>query len=259
MRKTALITGASGGLGAELARIFAREGYNLVLVARSGEKLEALKNEVEDGFKTRAEILVKDLAEKDGAKSVFEFTNQKGIDIDVLVNNAGFGDFGPYADSGWDKQYDMIQLNITALIQLTHCYLKPMIERGGGKILNLASIAAFQAGPLMSVYYASKAFVLSFTESLSVELKGTGVTVTALCPGPTRTGFEKAANLKNSRLFKNLKTASAKQVAEYGYKKLMKNKVIAVQGIANKALICASKFAPRRLARYVVYTIQRIR
>lgn len=259
MRKTALITGASGGIGKELAKIFAREGYDLVLVARSEDKLLLLKNELEAKHGIAAEVLEQDLAEKDAAITVFDFIAEKGLTVDVLVNDAGFGDFGPYIDSDWNKQYKMVQVNIAALMQLTHCCLKEMTERGEGKILNVASTAAFQAGPLMSVYYATKAFVLSFTEALSVELKNTGVSVTALCPGPTRTGFEKNANLKNSGLFKNLKTASAEAVAEYGYRKLMKNKVIAIQGIANKLLIFGSKIMPRKMVRRVVYKIQRIR
>lgn len=259
MKRTVLITGASEGIGKELAKIFAREGYSLVLTARNAEKLLALKGALKTEYGAEAEIFARDLAEKDAAEAVFRFTEEKGLIIDTLVNNAGFGDFGPFADSDWDKQYRMLQVNIAALTQLTRLFISGMTERGDGKILNVASTAAFQAGPLMSVYYATKAFVLSFTEALSVELKNTGVSVTALCPGPTRTGFEKNANLKNSGLFKNLKTASAETVAEYGYRKLMENKVVAVQGFANKLLIFGSKIMPRGVTRRIVYKIQKIR
>lgn len=258
-KETALITGASGGLGLELARIFAREGYDLVLVARSADKLLALKNELEAAHGIRALVFARDLSEKDAATAVYAFTCGQGLSVDVLVNNAGFGDFGAYADCDWPKQYEMVQLNITALMQLTHCYLPSMLERRRGKILNLASVASFQPGPLMSVYYASKAFVLSFTEALSVELKNSGVGVTALCPGPTKTGFEQRAELSESGLFKRLKTADARQVAEYGYRQLQKGRVIAVPGGANKLAPFFSRIAPRRAVRQFVWQLQKTR
>lgn len=259
MKETALITGASMGLGAELAKVFAEKGCNLVLTARSGEKLAALKEELETEHKIPVWVFAADLTLASAPAEIFRFTEENKIDVDILVNNAGFGDFGEFSKCSMEKQRDMINLNITALTALTHMFLKGMLERGRGKILNMASIAAFQAGPLMSVYYASKAFVLSFSEALAVELKGSGVTVTALCPGPTRTGFEAAANLSNSGLFKNLKTASAAEVARYGYRCLMKGKTVAVCGGLNRVMIFASKLAPRALARRVVYLIQRVR
>ena len=258
MNKTALITGASGGLGLEFARLFAIDDFDLVLVARSEDRLYEIKEELESQFDINVEVCVQDLSERDAALAVYGFTSSRSIVIDALVNNAGFGDWGPFASSNWKKQYDMIQLNVTALAQLTHCYLPDMIARGeGGKILNLASVAAFQAGPLMSVYYATKAFVLSFTEALSEELKGTGIKVSALCPGPTKTGFEEAANLGRSGLFSNLKTGRAGAVACYGYDKLNAGKVVAVPGLTNKLIVTASKFAPRFLTRKVVHQIQK--
>ena len=257
MDKTALITGASSGLGWELANVFAREGYHLVLVARNEDKLYALKNQLEAAYGIAAEVVAQDLAQRDAARKVFDYTTQKGIVVDVLVNNAGFGDFGPYAACDWQKQYEMVQVNITALMQLTHCCLPAMVARGAGKILNVASIAAFQPGPLMAVYYASKAFVLSFTEALSVELKGTGVSVTALCPGPTTTGFEEKANLGKSGLFRHMKVATAAEVAEYGYRCLLRGKVVAIPGAANRLVTLAVKHSPRRLVRESVYRIQK--
>lgn len=257
MKKTALITGASGGLGLEFAKIFAKKGYNLVLVARNERKLLKLKRKLEKACHIRAAVFPKDLSEKDAAKDVYNFTLKQKIRVDVLVNNAGFGDFGMFSDSDWQKQYEMLQVNITALMQLTHCYLKQMTERGSGRILNVASVAAFEPGPLMSVYYATKACVLSFTEALSVELEGTGVTVTALCPGPTKTGFEDRASLGESGLFKNLKSQSAKRVARFGYRKLIRGKVIAVPGMQNKLTAAAVRVAPRKAVRKIVYQIQK--
>ena len=257
MNKTALITGASSGIGYELARLFAADGNNLVLVARSKEKLEQIKEEREKEFGVTANVIVCDLSKEGAASEVFSATSEQNIQIDYLVNNAGFGDFGKFHESNLEKQSDMISVNITALTELSRLYLPHMVEQGFGNILNVASIAAFQAGPLMSVYYATKAFVVSLTEALSVELKGTGVKVTALCPGPTKTGFEDSAKLENSGLFKNLKAVTARDVALYGYKKMKKGKLIAIHGFMNRVIVCASKFAPRALVRNVVYNIQK--
>lgn len=165
--KTVLITGASSGLGLEFAKIFARKKCDLVLVARSEGKLYALKNRFEEEYGITVHVCSVDLSTTDAALDVYDYTLEKGLTIDVLVNNAGFGDAGPFANSDWQKQYEMIQVNLVALMQLTHCFLKPMIECGHGKILNLSSVAAFCAGPDMSVYYASKAFVRSFSEALA--------------------------------------------------------------------------------------------
>ncbi|MDL2206753.1 SDR family oxidoreductase [Eubacteriales bacterium OttesenSCG-928-N13] len=257
MNQTALITGASGGLGLEFSRIFAREGYDLVLVARSEDKLQSLKQELEQAGKIKATVLAIDLTQPNAADEVFQFTEQQQLTISALVNNAGFADFGAFAQCDWAKQAGMVQLNITTLMQLTRHYLPQMIERKSGKILNIASIAAFEPGPLMSVYYASKAFVLSFTEALSVEIKGTGVSITALCPGPTKTGFEARANLGASGLFKNLKNATAQDVAAFGYRNLTKGKVVAIPGVMNKLITLGGRMMPKALVRNVVYRIQK--
>lgn len=257
LKKTVLITGASGGLGLAFAKIFARKGYHLILVARNESKLLTLKKELEAAYHIQAELFAKDLSQKDAADDIFHFTAEKGLFVDVLINNAGFGDFGEFTDCSWQKQYEMVQVNIVALMQLSHCFLPGMKERGHGKILNVASIAAFQPGPLMSVYYATKAYVLSFTEALSVELQGTGVTVTALCPGPIQTDFEERANLKSSGLFHHMKVSSAKEVAEYGYLQLMKGKVVAIHSWQNRLTVLASRLAPPGIVRKCVYLIQK--
>ena len=223
-RKTALITGASGGLGLEFAKLLAQKKYDLVVVARSEGKLQKLKEDLEDKD-TAVYVCPVDLSVPDAALKVFDFTQDHDLKIDVLINNAGFGDSGAFAQSDWKKQYEMVQVNITALMQLTHCFLPGMIERKNGKILNLSSVAAFCAGPGMSIYYASKAFVRSFSEAVAEEVKGTGVTVTALCPGPTATGFEAAAAMgKDSRMFK--KAAKAEDVAKAGLRAMRKKKVL---------------------------------
>ena len=257
--KTALITGASSGLGVHFARLFAQAGYNVVLVARREKNLLSLKSEIENDFGVKAYVFAQDLSVSDSATAVYEYTESEGITVSALVNNAGFGDFGKFNDLAWQKQSDMIQVNITTLVQLTKLYLPKMLEKNDGKILNVASIAAFESGPLLSTYYASKAYVLSFSEALAVELKNTGVKVSVLCPGPTETGFEDAAGAKASSLFKNLKVANADKVAEYGFKKLMRGKVVAIPGFSNKLLPFAVRFAPRAMVRNLVYKIQRAR
>lgn len=214
-KKTALITGASGGLGLEFARILAKKKYDLVLVARNQDKLSTIKQEIENQCHVSVSVFVCDLSKVDAALEVFRFTSEQNLVIDILVNNAGFGDSGSFAKSDWSKQYEMVQLNVIALMQMTHCYIKGMIERGHGQILNISSVAAFSAGPYMSIYYATKAFVLSFSEAVGEEVKGTGVTVTAFCPGPTSTGFEKAASMgRGSTMFK--RAAKAEDVAKGG-------------------------------------------
>ncbi len=257
MKNTAVITGASGGLGREFARLFAKDGYNLILAARNGEKLQKLKEETEKEYGVTAEIFICDLSETEAPEKLFAFCEEKQAEIAALVNNAGFGDFGEFYRSDLTKQTEMVQVNDMALMRLTRLILPQMIARKSGKILNVASVAAFAPGPLMSVYYATKAFVLSFTEALAVETKPYNVSITALCPGPTKTGFESAAALEKSGLFKNLKNADAAKTAAFGYKKMNKGKVIAVHGAGNRFLVRMMKFAPRALVRKCVYKIQK--
>ncbi len=202
---TALITGASNGIGLELARIHASKGDNLVLVARNITRLNQLKLELENKFKISVLVIEKDLSKTNSANEVFNETSEKRIQIDYLINNAGFGDFGMFADSDLDKQLQMINLNIIALTSLTRLYLPEMTKRRSGKIMNVASTAAFQPGPTMAVYYATKAYVLHFSEAIANELKGSGVTVTVLCPGATESGFQAAADMQESKLVKGKK------------------------------------------------------
>lgn len=259
MISTVLITGATGGLGREFAEISAKDGNGLLLTARNAHKLEEMKQALEKKYGVRVSVFPCDLSEPDGADRVYAFASENEIAVDVLINNAGFGDFGEFTSCDYEKQREMVNLNVLALMRLTYMFAPAMVNNGSGKILNVASIASFQPGPLMSVYYASKAFVLSFSEALSVELRKKGVTVTALCPGPVRTGFEERASLSNSGLFKNLKVASAEKVARFGYKKMKKGKAVAVQGGNNRFLIFMSRFAPRSLVRRIVYKIMKLR
>ena len=254
---TSLITGASGGIGAELARLFAADGFDLVLVARRKEKLDELKNELESAHKIRVSVFECDLSKDGAAQKVFAFTQEQNISVDVLVNNAGFGDWGLFAECNLEKQNQMIHLNILSLTELTRLFVPQMTERKSGRILNVASIASFMPGPKMSVYYASKAFVRSFTEALSVELKKSGVTVTALCPGPVATDFWETAEAGSSKIFKSLIFADSKYIARYGYKKLMKGKVLAIPGTTIQAFAFLTKILPRSLVRNLVYKIQK--
>ena len=258
MKKTALITGASGGLGLSFVNLFANDGYDVVLVARNGKRLEEIKKEIEEKYNVKATVVAKDLCSPNGAQEVYEATKNEGIKIDVLVNNAGFGDFGEFYKSDISKQIRMVDLNCIALMHLCHLYLPDMIEQKSGNILNVDSIAAFQAGPLMSVYYATKAFVLSFSQALTRELKGTGVKVTALCPGPIRTNFDSAAALGESGLFKNLKVWDPDVVAKFGYKNMKKGKSLCICGFVNKIIVFANRLAPRCLVRSLVYNLQKI-
>ena len=247
MKKTALITGASGGIGMELAHIHASKGDNLILVARSKDKLDALKLELESQYDIKVHNIVKDLSEQSAPKSVFDEIEKQKIRVDYLINNAGFGDFGLFSECNWEKQLEMINLNIVALTYLTRLFMPGMIRHKYGKILNVASTAAFQPGPTMSVYFATKAFVLSFSEAIANELKGTGVTVTALCPGATNTGFKAAAALETSNLFKGNQIAGSREVAEFGYKKMMQGKTVVIHGFVNNLLVQSIRFAPRNI------------
>lgn len=246
---TALITGATSGIGLELAKIMAKDGINLVLVARSTDILNSIKLDIESQHNVSVQVITSDLSKPKAAQSVFSETTQP---IDYLVNNAGFGDFELFKDADLAKQTEMIQLNITALTELSHLFVQGMVERKNGRILNIASTAAFQPGPWMSVYYATKAYVLSFSEAISYELRNSGVTVTALCPGATETGFQDAADAENSKLFSGRKLPTAEEVAEYGYKMMLKGKRTKIHGFMNKTMAASVRFTPRNLILPVV-------
>lgn len=246
MKRTALITGASNGLGAEFARIHAAKGDNLVLVARGKDKMILLKEELERRHGVSVHVIGRDLSDPGAPKTIYNELKAQNIHIDYLINNAGFGDYGLYHKSNWEKQLQMINLNITALACLTRLFLPDMIKQRYGRILNVASTAAFQPGPTMSVYFATKAFVLSFSEALANETRGTGVSVTTLCPGATATGFKTAASMDNSNLFKG-KIATSGQVAAFGYKAMMRGKTTVIHGFMNRVMAFSVRFAPRKL------------
>lgn len=243
--QTALITGASGGIGSELAKLFAKDKYNLVLVARSGARLVQFADELETQFGVSVRTVPLDLSLPEAPQELFDELQRGGIVVDVLVNNAGFGKLGEFAKIPWEDSLGQIQLNITALTNLTRLFLGPMLERRSGRILNVASTAAFQAGPLMSVYYATKAYVLLFSEGLASELRGTGVSVTCLCPGPTDTQFQKRSGVESARLFK-AGVMDAKTVARTGYRGLLKGRTVVIAGLRNRLIAESIRFAPRK-------------
>ena len=248
MENTALVTGASGGIGREIARVHAERGGDLIVVARSPEALRDLKQELEEAHGVTVVVFEKDLSLPDAPREIFETVEEKGIEVNILVNNAGFGDLAPYYRSNWEKQAAMIAVNVSALSGLTNLFLPGMVERGRGKILNVASTAAFYPGPFMSVYYASKNYVLPFSAALAEELRGSGITVTTLCPGPTETGFQERAGNENTMLMKRLALMSPRRVAEYGYRMMERGKLVAVPGFINKVSAVIPRFLPRRAA-----------
>jgi len=254
-RRAALITGASGGIGAEIARLFAENGYGVVLVARSKDRLVALANELEARHAVAARVIEADLAQPTAPSEIYHQVGLQGVTVDVLVNNAGFGTYGRFADTDLPTELEMLQVNMVALTHLTKLYLRDMLARGDGKIMNVASTAAFQPGPLMAVYYATKAYVLSFSEALANEVQGSGVTVTALCPGPTATGFQQRADMEGIRLVRGPLMMDAARVARVGYNALMAGKAVAIAGWTNRLLVLGVRLAPRGLVTRVVRQI----
>ncbi len=257
VKKYALITGASGGIGYDLAKIAASDNRNLVLVARSVGKLNALASELEKNNNIEVITIAVDLSDEKGVKQVLDEIASQNLQIDILVNNAGFGDFGDFSKADLSKNMEMIRLNISALTQLTHAIMQQMLGSGKGRIMNVASIAAFLPGPGMAVYYASKAYVLSFSEALSRELKGSGVTVTALCPGPTDTSFATAAGLGQSLMHRMLPPATSAEVAKAGYNAMMKGKTIEIPGLMNKLTALTPRLTPRGIVRNMIYGIHK--
>jgi short-subunit dehydrogenase len=243
---TALVTGASGGIGLEIARALAPD-HDLVLVARSADRLAEIAAELRG-----ARVIAIDLADADAVERIVA----EVPDVDVLVNNAGVGDFAPFADADPAKLDTLIALNVGALTRLSRAYLPGMLARKQGRILNVASTAAFQPGPLMAVYYATKAYVLSLSEALAEETRGTGVTVTALCPGPTASDFQAGAAMEGSRLVRGRKLATAASVARYGVAAMRKGDVVAVPGMMNKVLASSVRVTPRAVIRRLVHRMQ---
>jgi uncharacterized protein len=258
MSKTALVTGASSGIGYELAKCFARDKTNLVLVARDEARLNQIAAELQTSTGVSVKVIKADLSHSTAPAEIFRETLRAEIAVDYLVNNAGFGLGGFFHDTDLQSELDMIQVNVVSLVYLTKVYLQGMRNRGSGGILNVASTAAFQPGPLMSIYYSTKAFVLSFTEAIANELQGSGITATALCPGPTATDFQRRASIEGVRLFKSklLASMTASEVAEIGYRGFLAGKVLVIPGLMNKIGVQSVRLSPRAMVRQVTRKLQ---
>ena len=243
-RGAALITGASSGIGAELAKLCAAGGYDVILIARRADLLQQLAGDLTSRHGIAARTLAADLADPGAPGAIFDAVG--GDRVEILINNAGFGIHGPFAGTDWDAQRRLIQVNVTALAHLTRLFLPEMFRRGGGRVLNVGSTAAFVPGPLMATYYASKSFVLSFSHAIANEVRGTGVSVTVLCPGPTRTGFDTAAGISQVRLFRG-PVMSASEVARQGYAAMMAGKAEVIAGASNRWMIFGTRFMPRTI------------
>jgi short-subunit dehydrogenase len=259
MNGTALITGASTGIGLELAKEFASHGHDVVLVARNRDALEALAGMLEGRHGVKATVLVFDLADPDAPQQLFDAIEAEAIEIDFLVNNAGFGLGGAFADTDIERELAMVQVNVTSLMHLTKLFMQPMLRRKRGRILNVGSTAGFQPGPFMSIYFATKAFVLSFSQAIDEELRGTGVTVTCLCPGTTDTEFAERAGITNTRLFQLAGIADAEPIARFGYEATMKGVRLAIPGMKNKSHVQGLRFLPRSLVTYLARKVQETR
>lgn len=255
MRDIALITGASKGIGFELAKIHASKGGDLVLTARNEEELLKIKTQFEKEYSVKIWVIAKDLSIEGASQSLFDEVKQRQIDVDILINNAGFGDYGFFCNTDWERYRQMLDLNIIALTQLCHLFLSDWKGRKQGKILNVASTAAFQPGPKMAVYFATKAFVLSLSQAIRQEVKKDRISVTALCPGPTATFFMEDSQMKASGMVKGKKLPSAKDVAIYGYRAMLKGKPVAIHGTMNRIIANLSRFLPRS---WVVSSVDKI-
>ena len=256
MNETALITGASSGIGLELARVFARNGYDLLITARRKQRLLELKYELEGTYNNRVKCFVTDLSEPDAPRQLHKYAVACDLPVTVLVNNAGIGDYGFFHESDWDKTATMIDLNMRSITHLTRLFLPDLINHKRAYVMNVASTAAFQPGPLMSVYYASKHYVLAFSEAIANELANTGVTVTTLCPGPTESEFQERADMKKSKLLDRAPMATSKDVAEYGFKAMKRGKRVAIYGISNTLTPFFMRLLPRNLVTSAVRRIQ---
>lgn len=254
MQQTAVVTGAASGLGYELMLLLAKGKYNLVLIDIDEEKLKKIQSELQNKLNTNVSIIPIDLSENNSAETVFNAV--KTIEIDVLINCAGFGVYGSFVDTNWGKESAMLNLNIITITHLTKLVLQGMIDRNHGRILNVSSLAAFQPGPMMALYYASKSYLLSFSEAIANELKDTGVSVTVLCPGPTKTCFQEVVSSTSSDNKISFNMACPKAVAAYGHKAMLKGKVVAVPGLFNKFLANLPRFLTRNRTTSIVRRIQ---
>jgi len=250
----ALITGASVGLGREFARRFAADGFNVALVARHQEQLQNVKSEIEAAHGVTGYVLPGDLSDPECPGRIHRAVRAEGLDVTVLVNNAGFGGYGFFHETDLEPELRMIQVNVASLVALTKLFVRDMVARGSGHIINVSSTAAFQPGPLQSVYYATKSFVLSFSEAIDNELSGTGVRVTAFCPGPTRTEFHKRAGTEMS--FGGMRQMTAEDAVRAGYEGYKKGKRVVIAGAQNRFLAFSTRLAPRRLTTHIARRLQ---
>ncbi|MBI5002460.1 SDR family oxidoreductase [Candidatus Woesearchaeota archaeon] len=254
--KTVLVTGASSGIGAAFAEIFAKNKYNLILVARREKELNIIKKKCEQQSNAQVKIIIKDLTHSKAPEEIYNEIKKENLLVDILINNAGFGEYGSFYKTSWEKEAEMIQVNITALTALAKLFGQDMIQRKSGTIMNVSSVAAFLPGPLMSVYYATKAYVLSLSEALANDLEGTGVKVIALCPGMTKTGFQDAAGFAE-KAENEKQMSSAEEVAAYGFKVIQKGKpVIAIPGIKNKIIARLGWLLPRTVLAKIIRSVQ---
>ncbi|MBD2500981.1 SDR family NAD(P)-dependent oxidoreductase [Anabaena azotica] len=254
--QTALITGAANGIGYELAYIFAQNDYNLVLIDRIETKLQRVALYFQEQFSISVKYIVKDLSKITSPDEIFQELQRENIQVDVLVNNAGFGTYGFFHETNLTDELEMLQVNLVCTTHLTKLFLKSMIQQGRGKILNVSSAAAFQPGPLMAVYFATKAYILSFSEALANELENTGVTVTVLCPGTTQSAFHERTGMADSKLLKSKRMMNAATVAQIGYRGLMEGKTIVIPGLINKLMAKSVRFIPRNLVTKIVRSMQ---
>lgn len=259
MKNTALITGASSGIGKELAIIHAKKGGDLILVARRKDKLIELKNELESTYKIKVEILVKDLSDLNSPQDIYNEVKQKGIEIDYLINNAGFGGLGKFHELNLNRQIEMINLNVTSLTILTRLFLVDFVKRDSGKILNTSSTASLMPGPLQAVYFATKAYVTSFSNALSEELSATNITVTNLMPGATESEFGSTSGMDKTAMFK--KTATAYSVALNGYNGMLNGKIDVISGLtlSQKIMMAAIPFMPKKMVLKQIHQMQKIK
>ena len=256
LRTTALITGGSTGIGLDLAREFALHGHDLVIVARNRDRLDQAAGSLEGKYGVKVTAIPSDLSVDGSAQRLYDAVIAEGVQVDYLVNNAGFGLGGEFADTDLERELDMIQLNVSAVVHMTKLFMQPMLKRKKGRIMNVGSTAGFQPGPLMSIYYATKAFVLSFSEAIAEELRDSGVTVTCLCPGPTDTEFAHVAGIRETRLFTQMGVKGSAAVAKFGYRAMMNGDRVAIPGVRNRMLVQVERAAPRRLVTTIVRKIQ---
>lgn len=254
INKSCLITGAAAGLGHEFSKLAIADGYNLILIDIDAEKLAEVKKMIEKTSDLKITIIAKDLCKPNIAHEIYN--EVKGENIEMLINNAGFGVFGEFSETNWQREEDMMYLHMLTSTHLTKLVIKDMVVANRGKILNISSLAAFQPGPLMAIYYASKSFLLSFTEAVAREIKDSGVSISVLCPGPTKTNFQSTVSENTSKNKIAVNMASVKTVASYGYKAFVKGKIVIIPGAMNKILAFLPRILPRSTAANIVYKIQ---